>query len=215
MYIYNVTINIEETVHDEWLSWMKAIHIPAMLALGKFTQARFCRVLVEEEMGGITYSVQYTVDNLETLERYYKEDADKMREDGVKRFGNNFVAFRTELEVIGEFERNFNPATEYVFAYGTLQQEAVQKSLFTRTLQGEKDVLPGYLEAEDLVAGIYPTLRHTAQKDDSVQGIVITISGAELLKTDAYEGEAYFRKKVSLLSGKSAWVYLGKEINPI
>ena len=46
-----------------------------MLACGKFTSARMVRVLVEEEMGGVTYSVQYETDSKETLGRYYEEDA--------------------------------------------------------------------------------------------------------------------------------------------
>jgi len=101
MYIYNVTINIEQTVHDEWLLWMKNDHIPDMLATGKFSKALMTKVLVEEEMGGITYSIQYTTDSKKTLERYYKEDAPKLRADS-DRFAGNFVAFRTELEIISE-----------------------------------------------------------------------------------------------------------------
>lgn len=101
MYIYNVTINVEESIHDNWLSWMKEEHIPAMLATGKFMRALMTRVVVEEEMGGTTYSVQYLTDKKETLERYFSEDAEKLRGDS-KKFEGKFVAFRTELEVIGE-----------------------------------------------------------------------------------------------------------------
>lgn len=101
MYIYNVTINIEETIHDEWLTWMKGIHIPNMLATGKFSKALMSKVLVEEEMGGITYSVQYTTKNKETLQKYYTEDADRLRAES-NRFAGKFVAFRTELEIVSE-----------------------------------------------------------------------------------------------------------------
>ena len=90
MYIYNVTTNIENAVHDEWLQWMKECHIPDVLATGKFSNAKMCKVLVEEDMGGTTYSVQFTSENKETLERYYKEDAPRLREDAVKRFANQF-----------------------------------------------------------------------------------------------------------------------------
>ncbi len=100
MFIYNVTVNIEETEQKEWLNWMKETHIPAMLATGKFSQAKMSRVLINEEMGGVTYAVQYTTDSYETLEKYYKEDAPKLREEGLKRFKDKFVAFRTELKVI-------------------------------------------------------------------------------------------------------------------
>jgi hypothetical protein len=100
MFIYNVTVNIDESIQNEWLNWMKQTHIPAMLATGKFSQAKMCRVLVNEEMGGITYSIQYTTDSYETLEKYYQENATKLREDALKKFKDKFVAFRTELKVI-------------------------------------------------------------------------------------------------------------------
>ncbi|WP_339611150.1 DUF4286 family protein [uncultured Planktosalinus sp.] len=101
MHIYNVTINIEEEVHERWLNWMKNEHIPDMLATGKFSAAKMCRVLVEEEMGGITYAVQYTTDSKETLEKYYREDAETLRTKS-KPFEGKFVAFRTELQIISE-----------------------------------------------------------------------------------------------------------------
>ena len=101
MYIYNVTINVENAIHLQWLDWMKNSHIPAMLATNKFSKALMTKVMVEEEMGGITYSVQYTTDSKQTLERYYTQDAPTLRAQG-KAFEGNYIAFRTELEVISE-----------------------------------------------------------------------------------------------------------------
>jgi len=104
MLIYNVTINIDDAVHDEWLKWMKTKHIPDMLATQKFVEAKICKVLVDEEMGGTTYSIQYKTKDRETLNRYYQQDADKMRKEGNQLFPNKFVAFRTELELIKEYK---------------------------------------------------------------------------------------------------------------
>ncbi|RMA66217.1 DUF4286 family protein [Ulvibacter antarcticus] len=101
MYIYNVTINIEESIHHEWLEWMKSEHIPDMLATKKFSKALMTRVQINEEMGGITYSIQYRTDSKSTLDKYYSEDAPRLRTQS-KRFEGKFVAFRTELEVISE-----------------------------------------------------------------------------------------------------------------
>jgi phosphoribosylamine-glycine ligase len=102
MIIYNVTINIHESVHDKWMQWMQEKHIKEVLATGKFTSARMVKVLVEEEMGGVTYSVQYTTDCKETLNKYYQEDAPRLREEGLRLFADKMLAFRTELEVISE-----------------------------------------------------------------------------------------------------------------
>lgn len=102
MILYNVTINIHESVHNQWMKWMQEKHIADVLATGKFSAARMVKVLVEEEMGGTTYSIQYTTDSKETLQRYYEEDAPRLREEGLRLFGDKMLAFRTELELISE-----------------------------------------------------------------------------------------------------------------
>lgn len=107
MIIYNVTANIDESVHDEWLTWIKA-HIPKVLATGKFEKAILTRVLIEEEKGGVTYSIQYKSYSREALDTYYREDAEKLREEGMKKFADKMLAFRTELEVIDEYSVSFN-----------------------------------------------------------------------------------------------------------
>ncbi|CAH0337561.1 hypothetical protein FVB9288_03330 [Flavobacterium sp. CECT 9288] len=104
MIIYNVTTNIHESVHDQWMIWMQHKHIPEILATGLFSSARLVRVLVEEEMGGVTYSVQYETESKETLQRYYQEHAPSFREEGARLFGDKMLAFRTELELIGDYK---------------------------------------------------------------------------------------------------------------
>ena len=103
MIVYNVTSNIDTSVETQWLKWMQEKHIPELLATGKFTSARLVKVLVEEEMGGVTYAVQYTTDSKETLQRYYNEDAPKLRAEALALFGDKVLAFRTELEFVSEF----------------------------------------------------------------------------------------------------------------
>jgi hypothetical protein len=102
MIIYNVTTNIHESVHDQWMTWMQEKHINDVLATGKFSSARMVKVLIEEEMGGVTYSIQYITENKETLQRYYDEDAPRLREEALELFGDKMLAFRTELELISE-----------------------------------------------------------------------------------------------------------------
>jgi predicted RNA-binding protein with RPS1 domain len=101
MILYNVTINIDLSVHDQWLKWMQTKHINDVLATGKFTSARMVKVLVEDE-GSVTYSIQYTTESKEKLERYYQEDAPRLRQEGLALFADKMLAFRTELQVMSE-----------------------------------------------------------------------------------------------------------------
>lgn len=102
MIIYNVTTNIHESVHEQWLTWMQEKHIPEVLATGKFTSARMVRVLIEEEMGGKTYAVQYTTNSKDLLDKYYKEDAPRLQEEVMRLFSDKALSFRTELEYVSE-----------------------------------------------------------------------------------------------------------------
>jgi len=106
--IYNVTLNIDPSIHEEWLSWMKSEHIPKVLGTGKFVKATFSEVLVEEDTESKTYSVQYLSPSRESLDAYYRENAQALRSEGLKKFADKMLAFRTELEVIDEFTVNLN-----------------------------------------------------------------------------------------------------------
>ena len=102
MYIYNVTINVEDAIRESWLQWMQQTHIPDMLETGIFTAARLCRVMVNEETGGTTYAVQYSTRSVEALQEYYALHAERLRGDAIAKFGEKTVAFRTELEIVSE-----------------------------------------------------------------------------------------------------------------
>ncbi|MBE98854.1 DUF4286 family protein [Flavobacterium coralii] len=104
MIIYNVTLNIDDSIHEQWLAWMMDTHIPDVMETGKFLKAKMVKVLVVEETGGTTYSVQYFAENKEKLEAYYNEDAPRLREEGHRLFGDKMLAFRTELELLKEFK---------------------------------------------------------------------------------------------------------------
>ncbi|MBA6151718.1 DUF4286 family protein [Gelidibacter maritimus] len=102
MIIYNVTSNIDASIHNQWLVWIKE-HITHVLATGHFTEAKLTKVLVEDQTESVTYSVQYRAKSREALSNYYTNDAAKLRQDALAQFGDKVMAFRTELEVIDEY----------------------------------------------------------------------------------------------------------------
>lgn len=99
MFIYNVTVNIDEDVHDEWIQWMKKTHVPDVMNSGCFTDNKIVKVLHVNDHGQ-TYSFQYTFKDMKDIERYQKEFAPKLQADVKQKYGEKFTAFRTLLEVI-------------------------------------------------------------------------------------------------------------------
>lgn len=99
MIVYNVTVNIDNSVHDEWLQWMKSQHIPDVVATGCFTQGRIFRIMVDEQ-SGVSYSIQYSANNMDEINRYMSDFAPDLRKQVEEKYGDKFTAFRTLLELI-------------------------------------------------------------------------------------------------------------------
>lgn len=98
MFIYNVTITLEDSIHSEWLRWMKAVHIPDVMRTGFFVENKICKLLTEEKE--TTYAIQYTFRKMEDLKAYQKEHAPRLQKEHSEKFKDKFAAFRTVLEII-------------------------------------------------------------------------------------------------------------------
>jgi len=101
MIIYNVTVKIDNEVHNDWVSWMKNVHIPEVMNTGFFLENRFAKILVDDE-DGVNYSIQYKCANAEDLKEYQNLHAPKLQAKHTEMFRNKFVAFRTLLEIVDE-----------------------------------------------------------------------------------------------------------------
>lgn len=100
MILYNVTVKIDLEVHEDWLQWMRNLHIPEVMATGLFDDHRIARVLLQDESDGITYSIQYSCKDMATMQKYTAQFAPAFQKDHSERYKDKFVAFRTLLEII-------------------------------------------------------------------------------------------------------------------
>jgi len=116
------------------------------------------------------------------------------------------------------------PATEFLFSYGTLQLEAVQMATFGRLLSGTSDALTGFelatLKIEDeAVIAVSGKAEHTIAKftgrdSDEIPGTVFSVTLNDIENTDNYEVDACKRISVNLRSGIRAWVYVDAQYVP-
>jgi hypothetical protein len=97
MIIYNVTVILEENIHNEYLTFMQQIHMPAVMASGKFTSCVLLK-LTEPVNEGVTYCAQYITDDMDKLIDYRENYSPKLQEDFKQKFENGYVAFRSVLE---------------------------------------------------------------------------------------------------------------------
>lgn len=100
MIVYNVTVKVDHEVHADWISWMKEVHIPDVIATGCFKDHRFLRILGQDESEGFTYAIQYIVEDMNTFHTYTEKYASKLQNEHSARYSEKFVAFRTMMEEV-------------------------------------------------------------------------------------------------------------------
>ena len=100
MFLYNVTLILEDAAAEEWLQWMQEIHIPEVMATGMFVSNRLLKV-VDSPNEGVTYCTQYVADSLENYNQYQEVFAPALQADLNEKFKNRFVAYRSLMEFVG------------------------------------------------------------------------------------------------------------------
>ena len=100
MILYNVTVSVDNSVHEEWLQWMQQTHIPEVMATGLFVRHQICKLMHEIDNGGTTYAIQYFAKNLEDLQLYQIHFAPALQAESAKRYSDKALAFRTVMEIL-------------------------------------------------------------------------------------------------------------------
>lgn len=100
MILYNVTVNIEPDVHDDWLSWMKEKHIPDIMNTGLFRGHYMFRIISNPQEEGLTYCIQYFLDSVRDYEKYQEKYAPDLQQEFEERYRDKFVAARTIMKEV-------------------------------------------------------------------------------------------------------------------
>jgi|SRR3954451_9174860 hypothetical protein len=100
MIVYNTTIKIDASIMNDWLTWLKEEHIPAILKTGCFTNARILRLLETDDEDGATYAIQYYAESKALYNQYIEKFSGIMLQKSFKEWGNQFISFSSVMEVV-------------------------------------------------------------------------------------------------------------------
>jgi hypothetical protein len=100
MFIYNVTIKLNWSIHEDWVKWMKEQHLSDVMATECFTHYHFTRLLEIDDEEGPTYAIQYFCESKSLYNLYIEKYAPKLRQDGLNLFGNSFIGFRSLMQIV-------------------------------------------------------------------------------------------------------------------
>jgi len=102
MIIYNVTVNVENSIVEDWIEWMQDVHIPQVISTGCFIEAKLQKLVLDKK-DEKTFAVAYKCSSIEELKKYQTKYANDLQAEHIKRYKDKALAFRTVLEVIAEF----------------------------------------------------------------------------------------------------------------
>jgi Domain of unknown function (DUF4286) len=98
--LYRVTIDVRPEVAEEWLAWMRAVHVPEVLREPGFSRATIARETKEAGGGDARFVIDYVVDGAAALDRYFAHAAPRIRAAHEARYGGRARATRQVLDVI-------------------------------------------------------------------------------------------------------------------
>jgi hypothetical protein len=99
MFLYNVTLILDDAAAEEWLQWMQDVHIPEVMATGMFISNRLLKV-VDSPNEGVTYCAQYVAETLDHYNKYQEIFAPTLQAELNERYKNRFVAYRSLMEFV-------------------------------------------------------------------------------------------------------------------
>ncbi len=100
MIIFNTTFHVEDDVLNDYISFIKEIYITRAAGSGFLHEPRFARIHAQHEESGSSYSLQFRVKNVDTLNHWFSTEGQTLQEELALRFGNKALGFVTLLEEI-------------------------------------------------------------------------------------------------------------------
>ncbi len=91
MVTYEVKITIDPDVEDDWLNWMKMVHVPNVIATGYIKSYQILIPLHDLEH---TYLFQYQFGNMDDYTSYQEKHSPALREEVLELYDGKFQSQR-------------------------------------------------------------------------------------------------------------------------
>lgn len=101
MFIYNITVLIDESIEQDWLNWIKPNFIETVLGTGFFQSCQLLQV-TDSPNEGLTYCLQFRTDAISSIQSYQSLYATQIERDHQLAFPNQLVTFSSTMKIINE-----------------------------------------------------------------------------------------------------------------
>lgn len=101
MFIYNITVLIEEAIEQEWLNYVQSEFISSIMETGFFQSYKLLQVM-DSPNEGLTYCVQFRTNEISLLQSYQNLYSAQIESKQQLTFPNQLVTFSSIMKHIDE-----------------------------------------------------------------------------------------------------------------
>lgn len=100
MIIFNTTFHVEESLKEDFIEYMLQKFIPASTKSGILKSPRLAQVFGSEEDEGLSFAMEFSVSDLNTLEIWNMKESNTVYEPLLHEFKEKIIGFSTIMETI-------------------------------------------------------------------------------------------------------------------
>lgn len=100
MIIYNTTFHVEDNVHDMFLFFIRNKFVPQAIDSRLLFEPRLTHIYKQHDDNGRSYSLQFRVKDIETLNQWVTSTEQVIQSEIVKNFGHKVAGFVTLMEEV-------------------------------------------------------------------------------------------------------------------
>lgn len=100
MYIYNITIKIDPSIHEDWLKWIPQSYIPFIEGTGKITRHQLLRLREIDDSEGPTYALQLFFDSKAQYNAFISRYSKELESRRMAAWGEKMLSFATLMEIV-------------------------------------------------------------------------------------------------------------------
>lgn len=100
MYILNITMNMENDVHEKCLEWLKPNIQKLLIDNGLISNFKVLKIMDEELHGGSTFTMQFQLPDMESISPFEEKYDLNIANYLYQNYKGQFVEFRTILKQV-------------------------------------------------------------------------------------------------------------------
>jgi hypothetical protein len=100
MFVYNITIKVDNEIEERWLKWQREVYTPEIMATNLFNDNKIFKLLEQDDADGSTYILQFFTDTKANYNRFINEHAPTLTKKVLEKWGERFIDFRTIMQTV-------------------------------------------------------------------------------------------------------------------